>query len=84
MPAFARSAGARASDRGAPAPDEWWASVSCAAGARFGVEPSASGVQSDALNSGEIEQRPIAVCLGPGESPRSPASRSDGVKGTRG
>ena len=81
---FALGASASWAEEQTTAADERRASVSCAAGARFGVEASASGVQSDALESGEIEWRPIAVCLGRGESPRSPASRSDGVKGTRG
>lgn len=58
--------------------DELRASVLCAAGARFGVEPSAS-VVSDILGSGKIEQRALVVCLGPGESPRRAASRFGGA-----
>jgi hypothetical protein len=57
-------------ERETPAADETRASVLCAAGACFGVEPSASEVRSDALGSSEIEQRAFVVCLWSRESPR--------------
>ena len=71
--------------RSVPARDELRAAVLRAAGVCYGVEPSASVVESDILGSGAIEQRAFVECLRPGESPRSVARRSSAAKtpGTR-